>query len=338
MRSQPRWRSCRHSLADLSRLPVRFDPVEQPARTTHGRPQILDAGRESAVRGHDGDHPARSRRTERPPRRSCRRPRRRACTTSTGPVRPSATPPRARPSSTRTTCERETGRGDEAVVQPSGRAGSVLPPAVGSGSDDVRAVDHQHLGAGRGGRGGRVGSGSSIRPVDHPHSRDVRLRLSGVQERGLAGCPQPGGRPERHPQISDEGVRNRGRRPQGEDVRLRRIIVTLLGRGDAGGGRGTGSGRGRQHPRHRSVAAHRCGPGGRRLRPTRPAVERRSSWCRPGGASGGGRARRCRRSGELRQSAGRSRVWWSSITARCGRRTSRWTRWPRSATRSRPAP
>ena len=155
MRSQPRWRSCRHSLADLSRLPVRFDPLEQPARPTHRRPQILDASREYAVRGHDGDHPTRSRRSS-----HLRDDRVVALATrvndldGTGQTlrHPAARPPFQHEDD----LWRETGRGDEALVQPTGRAGSVLPPAVGSGSDDVRAVDHQHLGAGRGGRGCRV--------------------------------------------------------------------------------------------------------------------------------------------------------------------------------------
>ena len=71
------------------------------------------------------------------------------------------------PSSTRMTCGASPAVADEPGVQPRGGTGSVLPPAVGSGADHVRAVHHQHVGSGRvGGRSGRV---SSICPVDHPH-------------------------------------------------------------------------------------------------------------------------------------------------------------------------
>ena len=65
---------------------------------------------------------------------------------------------RARPSSTRTTCAAQTRGADQPGVQPSGGARSVLPPAVGSGADDVRAVDHQHLGTDQVGRLGAVRS------------------------------------------------------------------------------------------------------------------------------------------------------------------------------------
>ena len=152
MRSQPRWRSCRHSLADPSRLPVRFDPVEQPARTdarVAPRSSTRAASPRSAVTTATTRPAAAARATSATIVSSPSPP---ACTTSTGPVTPSATPPRARPSSTRTTCARDrdvaTSRScsraaapDRSFHQPSGRDPTTFAPSTTSTSRRSGAVE-----------------------------------------------------------------------------------------------------------------------------------------------------------------------------------------------------
>ena len=126
---------------------------------------------------------------------------------------PSATPPRARPSSTRTTCARETGGARRAgrAAERRRRLGPSTTRRVGIRRRSRRRPPAPAR-SGRSDRGrwarGSVGSPSAqltIRTaerttVDHPASAGARP----------AGCPQPGGRPERHPQIPAGGVRNAG--------------------------------------------------------------------------------------------------------------------------------